>query len=232
MLGERFCREAGAILLDDPAITDPARRAARPQPRRRPMHRRSAPTSACARSCAMTPCARVSPDCRSRRAGASPAKRAPAAASTWRMPRATSRDVNPAAVEALFRDTDAALMIHGHTHRPAVHRPGSGQRGSHAYRAGRLARRCKCRPLGHRRLAAHALPGVVQTWRGPAGRVSSRDSAPRSDVRSLGTPPRPSMRAAADAVSARSRRARVRALHPAGCRHWRSGASGSLAMQL
>jgi UDP-2,3-diacylglucosamine hydrolase len=30
-------------------------------------------------------------------------------------------DVNPEAVAALFRITDANLMIHGHTHRPAVH---------------------------------------------------------------------------------------------------------------
>jgi UDP-2,3-diacylglucosamine hydrolase len=30
-------------------------------------------------------------------------------------------DVNPAAVESLFRSTDVARMIHGHTHRPARH---------------------------------------------------------------------------------------------------------------
>lgn len=30
-------------------------------------------------------------------------------------------DVNPAAIEALFRTTDAGVMIHGHTHRPAHH---------------------------------------------------------------------------------------------------------------
>jgi UDP-2,3-diacylglucosamine hydrolase len=30
-------------------------------------------------------------------------------------------DVNPEAVAALFRITDADLLIHGHTHRPAVH---------------------------------------------------------------------------------------------------------------
>ena len=30
-------------------------------------------------------------------------------------------DVNPAAVEALFRSAGAGTMIHGHTHRPAAH---------------------------------------------------------------------------------------------------------------
>jgi len=30
-------------------------------------------------------------------------------------------DVNPAAIAALFDATDAAVMIHGHTHRPATH---------------------------------------------------------------------------------------------------------------
>ncbi|GAB2883096.1 UDP-2,3-diacylglucosamine diphosphatase [Uliginosibacterium flavum] len=30
-------------------------------------------------------------------------------------------DVNPAAIEAVFRATDADVMIHGHTHRPAHH---------------------------------------------------------------------------------------------------------------
>lgn len=31
-------------------------------------------------------------------------------------------DVNPAAVEEVFAKADASLMIHGHTHRPGVHR--------------------------------------------------------------------------------------------------------------
>jgi UDP-2,3-diacylglucosamine hydrolase len=31
-------------------------------------------------------------------------------------------DVNPQAVEALFRASEAELLIHGHTHRPARHR--------------------------------------------------------------------------------------------------------------
>jgi len=30
-------------------------------------------------------------------------------------------DVNPAAVEDCFRDNEASVIIHGHTHRPAVH---------------------------------------------------------------------------------------------------------------
>jgi UDP-2,3-diacylglucosamine hydrolase len=33
-------------------------------------------------------------------------------------------DVAPAAVEALFNQTDASVIIHGHTHRPAVHETG------------------------------------------------------------------------------------------------------------
>jgi UDP-2,3-diacylglucosamine hydrolase len=37
-------------------------------------------------------------------------------------------DVNPAAVERVFTDADASLMIHGHTHRPGVHRvPAQGR---------------------------------------------------------------------------------------------------------
>ena len=34
-------------------------------------------------------------------------------------------DVNLAAISAVFDETGAALLIHGHTHRPAVHRHGS-----------------------------------------------------------------------------------------------------------
>jgi UDP-2,3-diacylglucosamine hydrolase len=30
-------------------------------------------------------------------------------------------DVNPAAVQDCFRDNEAGVIIHGHTHRPAVH---------------------------------------------------------------------------------------------------------------
>lgn len=33
-------------------------------------------------------------------------------------------DVNPGAIEAVFAGIDAAVMIHGHTHRPAVHEHG------------------------------------------------------------------------------------------------------------
>jgi len=31
-------------------------------------------------------------------------------------------DVNQAAVERTMRDCDVTLLVHGHTHRPAVHR--------------------------------------------------------------------------------------------------------------
>lgn len=41
-------------------------------------------------------------------------------AHTRRLPE-TIMDVNPQAVEALLRETGADLLIHGHTHRPAVH---------------------------------------------------------------------------------------------------------------
>ena len=30
-------------------------------------------------------------------------------------------DVNPGAIEAVFRDTGVSLLVHGHTHRPARH---------------------------------------------------------------------------------------------------------------
>jgi UDP-2,3-diacylglucosamine hydrolase len=38
------------------------------------------------------------------------------------------QDVTPAAVHAMMRRHDAQLMIHGHTHRPAVHGDASQQR--------------------------------------------------------------------------------------------------------
>jgi UDP-2,3-diacylglucosamine hydrolase len=38
-------------------------------------------------------------------------------------------DVNPAAVAACMARHGVGLLIHGHTHRPAIHRPASGQAG-------------------------------------------------------------------------------------------------------
>ena len=125
MLGERFCREAGAILLDDPAIlTLHGERLVlshgdglciddRAYQRLRALVRDD---------CLRAGFARLPIDARRRLASEA------RAGSREHLANAAGyiTDVNPAAVEALFRDTDAALMIHGHTHRPAVHRPGSG----------------------------------------------------------------------------------------------------------
>jgi UDP-2,3-diacylglucosamine hydrolase len=36
-------------------------------------------------------------------------------------------DVNASAVAALMRDSGVALLVHGHTHRPAIHRVESGE---------------------------------------------------------------------------------------------------------
>ena len=125
MLGERFCRDAGAILLDDPAImTLHGERLVlshgdglcvddRPYQRLRALVRDASLRAGFERL-----------PIEARRRLASEAR----AGSREHLANAASyiTDVNPAAVEALFRDTDAALMIHGHTHRPAVHRPGPG----------------------------------------------------------------------------------------------------------
>ena len=37
-------------------------------------------------------------------------------------------DVDPAAVAAALREADAELLVHGHTHRPAIHALGDGRR--------------------------------------------------------------------------------------------------------
>jgi UDP-2,3-diacylglucosamine hydrolase len=125
MLGERFCREAGAILLDDPAIlTLHGERLVlshgdglciddRAYQRLRALVRDDSLRAGFARL-----------PIDARRRLASEAR----AGSREHLANAAGyiTDVNSTAVEALFRDTDAALMIHGHTHRPAVHRPGPG----------------------------------------------------------------------------------------------------------
>jgi len=125
MLGERFCREAGAILLDDPAVlTLHGERLVlshgdglciddRAYQRLRALVRDDSLRAGFARL-----------PIDARRRLASEAR----AGSREHVANAAGyiTDVNPAAVEALFRDTDAALMIHGHTHRPGVHRPASG----------------------------------------------------------------------------------------------------------
>ena len=192
MLGERFCREAGAILLDDPAIlTLHGERLVlshgdglciddRAYQRLRALVRDDILRAGFARL-----------PIDARRRLASEAR----AGSREHLANAASyiTDVNPAAVEALFRDTDAALMIHGHTHRPGRAPPRLRQRRSHAYRARRLARRSKRRPVGRFRLAAHAVPGVVDSLARPSKRAPSR-------YRSLSS--RSSSRAASSRLSA------------------------------
>ena len=59
--------------------------------------------------------------CRSTRGATSPAPRAPAARRTPGAPFPTIMDVNPEAVTRAFRATGARRLIHGHTHRPAMH---------------------------------------------------------------------------------------------------------------
>ncbi len=121
MIGERFCAEAGAILLDDPAVMT------RSGERLVLTHG----DGLCVDDAAYQRLRAIVQD-------------GPLRASFARLPigarrrlateaRAGSRehlagaasyitDVNQPAVELLLRDADASLMIHGHTHRPGVHR--------------------------------------------------------------------------------------------------------------
>ena len=121
MLGERFCHEAGAILLDDPAIIE--------------MHGETALVSHGDGFCVDDRAYQ-----RLRALVRDPSLRA----AFGRLPidvrrklateaRAGSRehlanaagyitDVNASAVESVFRGAGSRLMIHGHTHRPGVHR--------------------------------------------------------------------------------------------------------------
>jgi UDP-2,3-diacylglucosamine hydrolase len=121
MLGERFCRESGAILLDDPVIhvvhgetavishgdgfcTDD-----RSYQRLRTLVRDPGLRSAFAR---------LPVDVRRRLAAEA------RAGSREHLANAAGyiTDVNQSAVESVFRAAGAAVMIHGHTHRPGVHR--------------------------------------------------------------------------------------------------------------
>jgi len=121
MIGERFCAEAGAILLDDPAILavrgervmlshgdglcvdDRAYQKLRALVRDRSLREGFAhlPIEA-------------------RRRLASEAREG----SREHLANASAyiTDVNQPAVDAVMRDADVLLMIHGHTHRPGVHR--------------------------------------------------------------------------------------------------------------
>ena len=120
MIGERFCAEAGAILLDDPAIlTVAGERIAishgdglcvddRAYQRLRALVRDPVLRAGFAR----LPI----------EAGAdSRPRRAPAAASTSRTPR-LHHGREPRRRRIRFRGAGVGLLIHGHTHRPGVHR--------------------------------------------------------------------------------------------------------------
>jgi UDP-2,3-diacylglucosamine hydrolase len=125
MLGERFCRDAGAILLDDPAILEigAARLVLshgdglcvddRAYQRLRALVRDPGVREGFAR----LPIA-------ARRRLAIEAR----AGSREHLANASSyiTDVNPGAVESVFCDSGATIMIHGHTHRPGIHRAEAG----------------------------------------------------------------------------------------------------------
>jgi UDP-2,3-diacylglucosamine hydrolase len=121
MLGDMFCEQAGAILLDDPAIlTVSGERIVishgdglcvddRAYQRLRALVRDPALRAGFARL-----------PIEARRRLAAEAR----AGSREHLANAAGyiTDVNPLAVESVFRGAGVDLMIHGHTHRPAVHR--------------------------------------------------------------------------------------------------------------
>jgi UDP-2,3-diacylglucosamine hydrolase len=121
MLGDRFCRESGVILLDDPAILpvhgepvvishgDGLCVDDRAYQRLRALVREPGLRAAFARL-PIEARRRLAVEARS--------------GSREHLANAAGyiTDVNQAAVEAVIRGADAALMIHGHTHRAGVHR--------------------------------------------------------------------------------------------------------------
>ena len=125
MLGDRFCAEAGAILLDDPAILEMGGTRLvlshgdglcvddRAYQRLRALVRDPGLRAGFARL-----------PIEARRRLALEAR----AGSREHLANASSyiTDVNPGAVETVFRDSGAEVMIHGHTHRPGIHRTESG----------------------------------------------------------------------------------------------------------
>jgi len=121
LIGERFCADSGAILLEDPAIVSVAGAPAllshgdglcvddRAYQKLRALVRDETVRAGFSR---------LSLDARRRlateaRAGSREHLAGAAGYIT---------DVNPSAVETLMRDADVALLIHGHTHRPGIHR--------------------------------------------------------------------------------------------------------------
>ncbi len=121
LIGERFCAESGAILLEDPAIVpiegEPVLLSHgdglcvddRAYQRLRALVRDEGLRSGFARL-----------PLEARRRLATEAR----AGSREHLATAVEyiTDVNPAAVETLMRDAGVGQMIHGHTHRPGVHR--------------------------------------------------------------------------------------------------------------
>ena len=121
MIGERFCSDAGAILLDDPAILPVGSERVllshgdglcvddRAYQKLRALVRDPSLRESFARL-----------PIEARRRLASEAREG----SREHLANASAyiTDVNQPAVDALMRDADVPLMIHGHTHRPAVHR--------------------------------------------------------------------------------------------------------------
>ena len=121
LLGEEFARAHRGQTTAGPGAGGALRRA----PRCSATATCSAPkiprTSNCAASCGGPAGSSAFSRCRWRRAASSPAPRAPAARRTPSAPFPTIMDVNPEAVTLAFRATGARRLIHGHTHRPAVH---------------------------------------------------------------------------------------------------------------
>lgn len=120
LLGERFCRESGALLLDDPAIVRIAGTRALlshgdglcVQDAAYQRLRALVQNEGVRRGFARLPLA-------SRRRLATEAR----AGSREHLTRAPEyiTDVSQAAVETLMQSAGVDLMIHGHTHRPGVH---------------------------------------------------------------------------------------------------------------
>jgi UDP-2,3-diacylglucosamine hydrolase len=124
MIGERFCADSGAILLDDPVILDVDGKRVmlshgdglcvddRAYQKLRALVRDPSLREGFARL-----------PIEARRRLASEAREG----SREHLANASAyiTDVNQRAVDAVMRDADVPLMIHGHTHRPGVHRFGS-----------------------------------------------------------------------------------------------------------
>jgi UDP-2,3-diacylglucosamine hydrolase len=121
MLGERFCRDAGAILLDDPAVleVDGTRLVLSHGDGLCTDDRAYQKLRALVRDAGLRSAFERLP-IEARRRLALEAR----AGSREHLENASSyiTDVNAAAVDEVFRQSGATLMIHGHTHRPGAHR--------------------------------------------------------------------------------------------------------------